>query len=303
MESLASLGSPSQDAANDRARSERPVTFDCEGETLIGVVSLPPAAARVGLVILPGGPNYRAGAHRQFVHLARSVAVDGIAALRFDYRGMGDSAGTFPGFENVEADVRAAIDAFLAACPGVERVVLAGLCEGASSALLYYGDTADVRVAGLVLANPWVRSEATLAKTYIRHYYAKRLMARSFWSKLLRGRFDVRTSVRGLARDALVATRSENGVAYPRRMAAALASFRGPVLLALSSDDLTAREFADHAARDAHWRDLLSRTNVERCEFTADHTFSSSPAREAFETRVRTWLRLLQARAPAATRA
>jgi hypothetical protein len=154
-----------------------------------------------------------------------------------------------------------------------------------------------------VLANPWVRSEATLAKTYIRHYYAKRLMARSFWSKLLRGRFDVRTSVRGLARDALVATRSENGVAYPRRMAAALASFRGPVLLALSSDDLTAREFADHAARDAHWRDLLSRTNVERCEFTADHTFSSSPAREAFETRVRTWLRLLQARAPAATRA
>ena len=46
-----------------------------------------------GVLIVTGGPQYRAGSHRQFVLLARFLAARGMAVLRFDYRGMGDSEG------------------------------------------------------------------------------------------------------------------------------------------------------------------------------------------------------------------
>ena len=42
-------------------------------------------------------------------------------------------------------------------------------------------------------------------------------------------------------------------------MAAALRAFPGPVLLILSGDDLTAKEFLEYAALDAGWRGLLQR--------------------------------------------
>ena len=59
---------------------------------------------RLGVIILIGGPQYRAGAHRQFVHLARSLADEGIACLRFDFRGMGDSSGEARTFRFVGND-------------------------------------------------------------------------------------------------------------------------------------------------------------------------------------------------------
>ena len=88
--------------------------------------------------------------------------------LRFDVRGMGDSSGTPPGFERIEDDIAAAIDALLAAVPETSGVVLWGLCDGASAALLYLDTTHDTRVVGLGIANPWVRSEVGLARTRVR---------------------------------------------------------------------------------------------------------------------------------------
>ena len=46
--------------------------------------------------------------------------------MRFDYRGMGDAGGEARSFEDVSADIAAAIAAFRRACPAVERVVLWG---------------------------------------------------------------------------------------------------------------------------------------------------------------------------------
>ena len=46
---------------------------------------------------------------------------------------------------------------------------------------------ADSRVAGIVAANPWARSAATLAATQLKHYYVARLLQPEFWRKLLRG--------------------------------------------------------------------------------------------------------------------
>ena len=57
--------------------SESVLTFRCESDELLGIVSVSLAnesANDVGIIIVVGGPQYRAGSHRQFVQLARSLA-------------------------------------------------------------------------------------------------------------------------------------------------------------------------------------------------------------------------------------
>jgi hypothetical protein len=49
------------------------------------------------VVIIVVGPQYRAGLHRQFVSLARTLSTAGFLVLRYDYRGMGDSDGEYLG--------------------------------------------------------------------------------------------------------------------------------------------------------------------------------------------------------------
>ena len=136
---------------------ERALTFNCAGEQLVAVVSEPGGTPALGVLVLVGGPQYRVGSHRQFLLLARRLARDGFPTMRFDYRGMGDSTGTPTTFEDTVPDIAAAIVAFKAACPTVQRIVLWGLCDAASAALLYWKATRDARVAGMVLLNPWIR--------------------------------------------------------------------------------------------------------------------------------------------------
>jgi uncharacterized protein len=167
---------------------ESVLEFPCEGESLIGVLNTPDRPSDVGVLILVGGPQYRAGSHRLFVRLARAVAGHGHACLRFDSRGMGDSSGATAAFTESGPDVGAAIDAMMTAVPGLRRVVLWGLCDAASAALLYLDESGhDPRVAGLCLLNPWVRSEHTLAQARVKHYYVQRLREGAFWRKLLTG--------------------------------------------------------------------------------------------------------------------
>ena len=92
---------------------EQPVVFDCEDCRLIGIVTLPETTAEAGVIIVVGGPQYRAGSHRQFTLVARHLAEQGIASIRFDYRGMGDSEGDMRNFENIDSDIRAAIDTLI----------------------------------------------------------------------------------------------------------------------------------------------------------------------------------------------
>jgi exosortase A-associated hydrolase 1 len=241
-------------------------------------------------VILVGGPQYRAGSHRQFVLLARRLATEGFATLRFDYRGMGDSTGAAVSFEDTAPDIAAAIDALKAACPAVQRVVLWGLCDAASAALIYWNATRDARIAAMVLLNPWVRSEATLAKTQIKHYYGRRLFEREFLVKLLRGGVDIAGAVRGLVRNARasITHRAGNGAtqhaSFQDRMADAIGAFGGAILIVLSGRDLTAKEFREYTQADSRWNGLFGRPNIVRRELCeADHTFSSAQWRGEVE--------------------
>ncbi|HJW25489.1 MAG TPA: hydrolase 1, exosortase A system-associated [Rhodocyclaceae bacterium] len=274
---------------------EQPLVFPCAGDELVGILARPERSSAIGVVIVVGGPQYRAGSHRQFVLLARALAAAGYPVLRFDYRGMGDSGGEARNFEAAGQDIGAAINALLDACPEVGRVVLWGLCDGASAALLYCHETADGRVDGLVLANPWVRSETTLARTQVKHYYGQRLLQREFWAKLLRGELAVGKSLLGLWRTVRL-SRAGQGAAPARRsfqaaMAEAWRKFPGAILVVLSGQDYVAKEFMEYAKSDPGWTGLLERKGVRRALLTeADHTFSAQTARHQVEAIVVQWL-------------
>ena len=221
--------------------TEEATAFACEGQTLIGILARPAAPADIGVVVIVGGPQYRAGSHRQFVLLSRALADAGFAVLRFDYRGMGDSEGEQRDFESVSSDVASAIGELQARVPAVKRVALWGLCDGASAALLYFHETGDPRVSGLCLLNPWVRSEASLAKTQVKHYYTQRLRQKEFWLKLLSGRVAA-GAVSGFAHKVRQSFGKSipletSAQPYQQKMAVAWHQFSGPIQLVLSGND------------------------------------------------------------------
>lgn len=276
--------------------NERVVTFSCAGDSMVGIVHAPDARADLGVVVIVGGPQYRAGSHRQFVQLARSVAAAGFAVMRFDARGMGDSDGVLRGFEEIDADIGAAIDALLTNAPGVRRVALWGLCDGASAALLYMNSTRDARVAGVCAVNPWVRSDTGLARIQVKHYYARRVLTVEFWAKLLRGGVGV-AALRELLRKLALYARpptaaSHDGDAFADRMARGCKALaRGGLLIVLSENDLTAKEFADHIARSPNWQQAMQATSAQCLDIIgADHTLSPPSARTEVEAATVRWL-------------
>jgi exosortase A-associated hydrolase 1 len=291
-------------AMNRPAPLESALAIDCAGTRLWGVLTRPaPGVTPIStaVLIVVGGPQYRVGSHRQFVQLARALARHGYASLRFDYRGMGDSDGDLRSFDQARDDVRAGLDALVASQPASARIVVWGLCDAAAAALMFA--TGDPRVRGVVAANPWARSAASLGAARVKHYYAARLLQGEFWRKLLGGGFDWRSSLASLRDNLAQATRhyrgnagSENAdddrnASFQTRMARGLGRFRGRVLLMISEADLTALEFLQYTAADAAWKGLLQTPAVQRIDIPeADHTFSRRVWAERAEAETVAWL-------------
>lgn len=140
--------------------TERPVRFQAAGNDLLGIFTEPHERPRgVGAILTTGGAYIASpNRNRLSVRLARRLAEDGYHVLRFDYHGVGESAGTISGYP---LD-RPAVDDLTAAvrwceAAGLHRLVLIGSCFGARTILA----TAD-RVSGL--------AGAALASTPLRDF-------------------------------------------------------------------------------------------------------------------------------------
>ncbi len=287
--------------------TEKALVFDVQGSPLLGILHAPASAPRTGIVMIAaGGPQYHVGCCRQLLTWARQFADAGIAVLRFDYRGMGDSGGPFRGFEHIDEDLRAAIDLLVEQQPGIEEVVLWGGCNAASSILMYAWR--DPRVRRIITLNPWAHTEATEARIQVKYYYLQRLREKSFWLKLLSGRLNplkAASSLLGAVRKA----RGDNDSAptpnddaatqawpeeadFVEKMRIGLQRFDGEMLLLLSGQSLMGREFDETVAASKAWQKTVAESRITRRELPeAGHTFSTHEAQRAAFAAANEWLR------------
>ena len=243
--------------------------FNCEGDSLVAIIEMPERPVQRGVLVLTGGPQYRSGAHRQYTLLGRTLASRGIPVMRFDCRGKGDSEGQPRHFDAIEKDIGAAVRLFQARLPQLEELVLWGIGDGATAAILY-GHT-DYRIGGLVLLNPWVRGPAADRSSPLPKPPA-RLGEMEFWRKMSTPGADLAQSMLTI-REQMRATARDPDVPMPQRIVASLSCFEGPVLAILGGGDPIGREFATMIVR---YELRCRRVNVPG----ANHTFASRDWRD-----------------------
>ena len=285
---------------------EIPLSFDCQGAELYGIVHVPAEPVETGLLtVVAGGPQYRAGCGRQLLTLARELASQDIPVMRFDQRGVGDSTGQFLGFENLEDDIRAALAAFKAAVPDLKRVVLWGGCDGASAVLLNAWKFPEV--GGAILANPFVTSNQT-QKILQRKHYCKRLMQLSFWKKLFSFQYkpldylkSLMTKKAGQKSQASEGQANDDSLdivkpdaAFVDRMLQGFENFQGSVLFLMSGFSPTRREFDEFVRSYRPWAKVYKRASNQRVDLPdADQTFSTSSAQKTINSAAAKWIKAL----------
>ncbi|OYD82178.1 hypothetical protein CHT98_22595 (plasmid) [Azospirillum brasilense] len=188
---------------------ERPLRFG-PGAGLFGILCEPMAAAaeRPAVLLLNSGATPHTGTGRMSVRLARRLAARGIASLRMDLGGLGDSASK-PGrrdgliyCRDMVEDAQAGLDALAAAGHGA--AVAVGLCAGAAVALQVA--LADQRVVGLALVNPGrfalgdgvTQEEAIGSAVKPTAAYLPRLTEPAVWRAILRQDHKASRVARGL---------------------------------------------------------------------------------------------------------
>jgi exosortase A-associated hydrolase 1 len=279
---------------------EKPIVFECEGSELIGLVHLPERmqTRRGLLIVVPGGPQYRAGVARLQVQIARELASRGVPVMRFDYRGLGDSEGPFRGFEDVGSDLGAAVRAFREHAPGVEDVVLWGGCDAASAVMMNAWRYPEV--SGMALGNPWVHTETTGDRAEVSHF-GRRFRERDFWIKVLRGQYNPWPALQTIGRRlraSLAAPGRSNDDAddaspdFVLRMRNGLTRFKGDLLLVISGRSPVSREFDVLVETEPLWRQAMrSPRCIARRELPeSDQTFSSVETRARICTDLADWI-------------
>jgi hypothetical protein len=128
-------------------------TFPSDGLTLEGVLHRPAGASLYPAVaVCHPHPLYGGDMHNSVVvAICEGLCAEGMGALRFNFRGVGGSEGSFGGGSEERRDVQAALD-YLEGEPAVDkgRIGLAGYSFGALVAL----SAVDERVRGVAAISP-----------------------------------------------------------------------------------------------------------------------------------------------------
>jgi pimeloyl-ACP methyl ester carboxylesterase len=200
---------------------EDPVVFGTDAR-LLGMVTVPPTKpAPVGAAFLTAGLLHHVGPHRTYVQLARHLAARGLASIRFDRSGIGDSEPRTDGLRFAEASVleaQAAMDV-LQERLGIEQFVLIGICSGATQALLVAA--ADPRVVGVIAINP--QSPAVARSLALKAGVRK--LRRYYWRVVLHHPLAISSTL--LRRGTRLTRRAGGGSAARRRTVDVVRFFAG----------------------------------------------------------------------------
>ena len=145
----------------------RRVTFQSQGETIVGHFYLPKGAsafAPVPAIVVTGA--WFTVKEQMPATYARAMADRGYAALAFDFRGFGESGGAVRQREipsDKINDILAAVD-FLKGQPEVKATRIAGLGICASSGYMVAAATRAPDFKAVALVAPWLH-DATLVET------------------------------------------------------------------------------------------------------------------------------------------
>ena len=265
--------------------------FDSQGCRLLGVVHQPEAAGRLplALVYLHGWAGYRIGPHQMFTKMARRAEALGLTSLRFDFRGRGDSEG--PSSEatlsTMIADAVAATE-FITRETGLRHVALIGDCSGSEVAIgagpLHPAIRAQVLWSAPIVAGDRVHTNRAKGQAIVGEY-ARKLLRRETWQKLVQGRLQPGQILRVLRGGGKGA--GEAGVASDQEVdwLGRFTAFDGPRLFIYGGNDPTTagcvahyqelcqeagREFrhhlvagANHAFYSLAWEDEVIGTSLE----------------------------------------
>ena len=216
----------------------RHLSFDCQGDKLVG--TLDQASGKTGLLIVSGGNEVRAGAHRGQAMLAAQLAHHNIPVLRYDRRGIGDSEGSNQGFQNSADDIAAALACFRTEA-GIDHVVAFGNCDAATALAIHKFPKAP---DALILSNPWVIEEGAAShspRQLRQRYWGKLRSPRALW-QFLNSDLNVKKLGTGLKTAASTKAPASN---LAEQMAAGLKHYSGNVFILLARRDRTAQQFSE----------------------------------------------------------
>ena len=121
-----------------------------DGLALVGDLARPEGPPWAAVAIAHPHPRFGGDRHSPVVTAVfRALAAAGVATVRFDFRGVGESEGSYDDGAGERLDVAAAIEALDAAAPGVP-LVAAGYSFGSMVAL----NVTDERLAGWLAVAP-----------------------------------------------------------------------------------------------------------------------------------------------------
>lgn len=170
-----------------RAYDEYPVFVPAGEERLAAVICAPTGElADLGVVLLTGGNYTRTHRNRMWVRAARELAGRGVASIRFDYHGVGDSTGrvVLELEAPLDIDAHGAAD-LLKAATGVSRLAFVSTCFGGRTAMAAAAVRTDV-VSTTVFPLPILTPTAAPTRAPLRRRIRQRIKRSDLGAKLLR---------------------------------------------------------------------------------------------------------------------